>query len=29
VGLLAGNEELGGVGVGLQRIGGNHHSGQV
>jgi hypothetical protein len=29
VGLLAGDEELGGVGLGLQRVGGDHHPGQV
>jgi hypothetical protein len=29
VGLLSGDQELGGVGVGLQRVGGDHHPGQV
>jgi hypothetical protein len=29
VGLLAGDQELGGVGVGVQRIGGDHRPGQV
>jgi hypothetical protein len=29
VGLLAGDQELGGVGVGLERVGGHHHAGQV
>ena len=29
VGLLAGDQELGGVGVGVQRVGGDHGAGQV
>jgi hypothetical protein len=29
VGLLAGDEELGGVGVGVQRVGGDHGAGEV
>ena len=29
VGLLAGDQELGGVGVGVQRVGGDHRAGQV
>ena len=29
VGLLAGHQELGGLGVGVQRISGDHHPGQV
>jgi hypothetical protein len=29
VGLLAGDQELGGVGVGLERVGGDHHVGEV
>jgi hypothetical protein len=29
VGLLAGDQELGGVGAGVQRISGDHHTGQV
>jgi hypothetical protein len=27
--LLVGHQELGGGGVGLQRVGGDHHAGQV
>jgi hypothetical protein len=29
VGLLAGHQELGGIGVGLQRVGGDHRAGEV
>jgi hypothetical protein len=29
VGLLAGDQELGGVGVGVQRVGGDDSAGQV
>jgi hypothetical protein len=29
VGVLAGDQELGGLGVGLQRVGGDHHVGEV
>jgi hypothetical protein len=29
VGLLAGDQELGGVGVGVQRVGGDDHASQV
>jgi hypothetical protein len=29
VGTLGGDQELGGVGVGLQRVGGDHHAGQI
>jgi hypothetical protein len=29
VGLLAGHQELGRVGVGVQRVGGHHHAGKV
>jgi hypothetical protein len=29
VGLLAGDEELGSVGLGVQRVGGDHSAGQV